>query len=582
MNLTLRALLCVSVIGASLSSAKADGPTDYPGYVDGEPSQVIDADSSQVYQPPPEGVCFDDENQSYDCSKDEDYQSYSSIDDGYDPGAHEDFRDALAPYGQWVQTAQYGNVWVPSSEVVGADFTPYFSGGRWSYTDYGWTWVSEYNWGWAPFHYGRWLTVPGYGWSWVPGRIWGPAWVHWRSGGGYVGWAPLPPRGMVIARPVPGSRWNYWNFTAPHQLLLPRLQRLAPAYLPSIYGRTVITTDFRSIGSTRVVVGPPLHHFPGVRVVPAPLGSLQIALPRSHVVVRPGVPLGSRTYYTPHYRPTWGSPTGSLPRPGFPPVYQRPATPPPYQQRPGGWNQPGQAPPYQQRPGGWNQPGQAPPYQQRPGGGISRVRLLRISSDHSPDSLRFISVRAIRKDPVRSSLQDLNRGPCLSSLPFSSSLALNRGPCLSSLPFSSSLASSQGPCLSSLPFSSSLASSQGPCLSSLPFSSSLASSQGPCLSSLPFSSSLASSQGLCLSSLPFSSSLASSRGLCLSSSLASSLGLCLSSSLASSLGLCLSSLLASSLGPCLSSSSQVRLPVRAVRFVRRARNPPCFAPPCSA
>ncbi|MBL9042432.1 MAG: hypothetical protein JNM83_12570 [Myxococcales bacterium] len=368
MNLTLRALLCVSVIGASLSSAKADGPTDYPGYADGEPSQVIDADSSQVYQPPPEGVCFDDENQSYDCSKDEDYQSYSSIDDGYDPGAHEDFRDALAPYGQWVQTAQYGNVWVPSSEVVGADFTPYFSGGRWSYTDYGWTWVSEYNWGWAPFHYGRWITVPGYGWSWVPGRIWGPAWVHWRSGGGYVGWAPLPPRGMVIARPVPGSRWNYWNFMAPHQLLLPRMQRLAPAYLPSIYGRTVIATDFRSIGSTRVVVGPPLHHFPGVRVVPAPLGSLQIALPRSHVVVRPGVPLGSRTYYTPHYRPTWGTPTTSLPRPGFPPVYQRPATPPPYQQRPGGWNQPGQAPPYQQRPGGWNQPGQAPPYQQRPGG----------------------------------------------------------------------------------------------------------------------------------------------------------------------------------------------------------------------
>ena len=160
MNLTLRALLCVSVLGACYSSAKADGPTDYPGYDEGDPSQFANVDNSQVYQPPPEGVCFDDENQSYDCSKDEDYQSYSNIDDGYDPNAHEDFRDALAPYGQWVQSPQYGNVWVPSQEIVGSDFTPYYSGGRWNYTDYGWTWVSEYNWGWAPFHYGRWITLP--------------------------------------------------------------------------------------------------------------------------------------------------------------------------------------------------------------------------------------------------------------------------------------------------------------------------------------------------------------------------------------------------------------------------------------
>jgi hypothetical protein len=29
---------------------------------------------------------------------------------------------------------------------------------------------------------------------WVPGRDWGPAWVSWRTGGDYVGWAPLPPR----------------------------------------------------------------------------------------------------------------------------------------------------------------------------------------------------------------------------------------------------------------------------------------------------------------------------------------------------------------------------------------------------
>ena len=31
---------------------------------------------------------------------------------------------------------------------------------------------------------------------WVPGYEWGPAWVSWRFGGGYVGWAPLPPRAV--------------------------------------------------------------------------------------------------------------------------------------------------------------------------------------------------------------------------------------------------------------------------------------------------------------------------------------------------------------------------------------------------
>ncbi|HAB16130.1 MAG TPA: hypothetical protein DCE44_06745, partial [Verrucomicrobiales bacterium] len=94
---------------------------------------------------------------------------------------------------QWVQSPQYGNVWVPSQEIVGSDFTPYYSGGRWSYTDYGWTWVSEYNWGWAPFHYGNWCNAPGYGWCWAPGSTWGPSWVTFRYSTGFCGWAPLPP-----------------------------------------------------------------------------------------------------------------------------------------------------------------------------------------------------------------------------------------------------------------------------------------------------------------------------------------------------------------------------------------------------
>src|SRR5262249_23935328 len=65
--------------------------------------------------------------------------------------------------------------------------------GRWAWSDYGWTWVSDEPFGWAAYHYGRWTRAPRYGWVWIPGDVWAPAWVAWRQGPGMVGWAPLPP-----------------------------------------------------------------------------------------------------------------------------------------------------------------------------------------------------------------------------------------------------------------------------------------------------------------------------------------------------------------------------------------------------
>jgi hypothetical protein len=112
-----------------------------------------------------------------------------------DPSALSDFRAPLDPYGTWTDDPNYGTVWVPSPSVVGPDFTPYVSAGHWAYdTDY--VWVSDYDWGWAPFHYGRWVYGPGFGWEWVPGRVYAGAWVSWRYGvddWAYVGWAPLAP-----------------------------------------------------------------------------------------------------------------------------------------------------------------------------------------------------------------------------------------------------------------------------------------------------------------------------------------------------------------------------------------------------
>lgn len=120
---------------------------------------------------------------------------------------YQTFHDQLSPYGTWVNVAGYGNVWRPAGVPV--DFSPYATGGHWVLTEFGWTWVSDYAWGWAPFHYGRWFRDAAYGWLWAPGYQWAPAWVAWGSCGGYYCWAPLAPGfGFGYYRPA----FAYWNF----------------------------------------------------------------------------------------------------------------------------------------------------------------------------------------------------------------------------------------------------------------------------------------------------------------------------------------------------------------------------------
>ncbi|HEY4785593.1 MAG TPA: DUF6600 domain-containing protein [Bacteroidales bacterium] len=101
------------------------------------------------------------------------------------------FYDQLSPYGHWDNVDPYGWVWQPYNIYPG--WRPY-SDGYWVYTEYGWTYQADNNWGWAAYHYGRWTYLNSYGWVWVPGTEWAPAWVAWRTDDDYIGWAPLPPQ----------------------------------------------------------------------------------------------------------------------------------------------------------------------------------------------------------------------------------------------------------------------------------------------------------------------------------------------------------------------------------------------------
>jgi hypothetical protein len=107
----------------------------------------------------------------------------------------------LDAYGQWSQDATYGSVWTPQS--VPANWAPYRNG-RWEWmAPWGWTWIDDAPWAFAPSHYGRWALI-GARWAWVPGRIglrpiYAPALVAFIGGNG--GWS------VPVGGGKPGVAW---------------------------------------------------------------------------------------------------------------------------------------------------------------------------------------------------------------------------------------------------------------------------------------------------------------------------------------------------------------------------------------
>jgi len=72
----------------------------------------------------------------------------------------------LDRYGRWDRLPDYGTVWFPFE--VAADWAPYRYG-HWAWVrPWGWTWVDDAPWGFAPFHYGRWVYRRNV-WCWAPG-----------------------------------------------------------------------------------------------------------------------------------------------------------------------------------------------------------------------------------------------------------------------------------------------------------------------------------------------------------------------------------------------------------------------------
>ena len=125
-------------------------------------------------------------------------------------------------YGSWSKDSQYGDVWTPRS--VPADWQPYRTGHWSNVKPWGWTWIDDQPWGYAPYHYGRWANHNNR-WVWVPPQrdaqpVYAPALVAFIGGielaatlgnqsSAPVGWFPLGPRETYV--PSYTTDRDYYN-----------------------------------------------------------------------------------------------------------------------------------------------------------------------------------------------------------------------------------------------------------------------------------------------------------------------------------------------------------------------------------
>jgi hypothetical protein len=200
----------------------------------------------------------------------------------------------LDDYGDWTPQSDYGPVWYPRNVPV--DWVPYRYG-HWVWTGpWGWTWVEDEPWGYAPFHYGRWANIDNR-WGWIPGPvavrpIWSPALVAFvggphfgvgisvGGGGGVSAWFPLGP----------GEAYTPWYHCSPRYVNQVNITNIRVTRIVNVQNnyntvnvtninyvhRTVATTAVsgQNFGSSRPVAANRIHLDPRqlqqAQVIPHP------------------------------------------------------------------------------------------------------------------------------------------------------------------------------------------------------------------------------------------------------------------------------------------------------------------------
>jgi len=158
----------------------------------------------------------------------------------------------LDRYGRWEQNDEYGPLWIPVNVAPG--WAPYRMG-HWAWVrPWGWTWVDDAPWGFAPFHYGRWVYHRNI-WCWTPGRyaarpVYAPALVAWVGG-------PHVSVSVTVGRPPTVG----WFPLGPREVYVPGY-RVSPRYVRNVNGNHVT-----NITNINVIVKNPGQYMAGARYV---------------------------------------------------------------------------------------------------------------------------------------------------------------------------------------------------------------------------------------------------------------------------------------------------------------------------
>jgi hypothetical protein len=265
--------------------------------------------------------------------RDDAYESAMQSEDAYVNPATIGAED-LSANGDWEADSDEGPVWYPSG--VGVGWTPY-SVGQWGWVaPWGWTWVESEEWGFAPFHYGRW-EHRGQRWGWIPGPpvvrpIYAPAMVAFvgqpgltAGGAGVTAWFPLGPR----------ETYTPWYHASPlyvNRVNVSNLYSSNTAEVRTIYNQPTEASVYAAAGQhgyvnrplATVVVseasfaaGRPV----GQSLVRVSAGALAAAPVLPHPLVTPQrtlvVPMAARAVPVHAARPTLASRTGeaAMPQP---------------------------------------------------------------------------------------------------------------------------------------------------------------------------------------------------------------------------------------------------------------------------
>lgn len=208
----------------------------------------------------------------------------------------------LDGHGRWRIDPRIGAIWYPNA--VDADWAPYRTG-RWLWVaPWGWSWVDQAPWGFAPFHYGRWLFLGGR-WGWVPGRyiarpVYAPALVGFYGGAAagaapWVGWFPLAP-----GEPYRPGFATSGRYLSAINSALPGAPIAAPTsyrYAQTSFAATAVARDAfgnsRATADARVPLSPAALSMAGGLTMPGAPTPVSLAGKVPPAVVAPNISAGA-------------------------------------------------------------------------------------------------------------------------------------------------------------------------------------------------------------------------------------------------------------------------------------------------